>query len=465
MRPHLGYFDVIYHKPIYDDFSKQYYSERAPIDPVNINAHFTNKLEPVQYKSALAITGFIRGTSKEYSEVGLSSTSISSFIFLPPAYLKCYIPNPAYNLYNIRRRRDNSRCTRTRNFRYSFFPHCINSWKHISSVIKTTTTLNIFKKRYMTFFEVSCNPIYHHFGDTVNPLCSCDNNDIESTEHYLCSCDNNDIESTEHYLCSCDNNDIESTEHYLCSCDNNDIESTEHYLCSCDNNDIESTEHYLCSCDNNDIESTEHYLCSCDNNDIESTEHYLCSCDNNDIESTEHYLCSCDNNDIESTEHYRCSCDTNDIESTEHYLCSCDNNDIESTEHYLCSCDNNDIESTEHYLCSCDNNDIDSTEHYLCSCDNNDIESTEHYLCSCDNNDIESTEHYLCSCDNNDIESTEHYLLHFTTYLNIRHVLFESLVTLINSQYICDLLLSGNPNFDSQTNKIIIEGNSGRNLD
>ena len=69
----------------------------------------------------------------------------------------------------------------------------------------------------------------------------------------------------------------------------------------------------------------------------------------------------------------------------------------------------------------------------------------------------------LCSCDNNDIESTEYYLLHCSTYLNIRHVLFErlrqiiSLVTLIISKYTCDLLLYGNPNYDSQTNKIIIE--------
>ena len=75
LRPHLDYCDVIYHKPIYDDFSKEYYSERAPTDPMKINAQFTNELEPVQYNSALAITGCVRGTSKEklYIELGLSS--------------------------------------------------------------------------------------------------------------------------------------------------------------------------------------------------------------------------------------------------------------------------------------------------------------------------------------------------------------------------------------------------------
>ena len=83
------------------------------------------------------------------------------------------------------------------NVRYSLFPDCSNSWNHISSFIKTSSTLNIFKKRYMTFFEMSCHPTYlihhskgvkhlirlrvglshlrahkyyHNFRDTVNPL-------------------------------------------------------------------------------------------------------------------------------------------------------------------------------------------------------------------------------------------------------------------------------------------------------
>ena len=48
LRPNLDYCDVIYHKPSYDDFSKEYYSEIAPTDPMKINAQFTNKLEYVQ---------------------------------------------------------------------------------------------------------------------------------------------------------------------------------------------------------------------------------------------------------------------------------------------------------------------------------------------------------------------------------------------------------------------------------
>ena len=57
IRPHLDYADVIYHQPH--------------------NESFTNKIESVQYNAALAITGAIKGTSRErlYQELGLESIS------------------------------------------------------------------------------------------------------------------------------------------------------------------------------------------------------------------------------------------------------------------------------------------------------------------------------------------------------------------------------------------------------
>ena len=55
VRPHLDYGDVIYDQP-------------------NIS-RLSDKIESVQYNAALAITGAIRGTSKEklYQELGLES--------------------------------------------------------------------------------------------------------------------------------------------------------------------------------------------------------------------------------------------------------------------------------------------------------------------------------------------------------------------------------------------------------
>ena len=55
VRPHLDYGDVIYDQPN--------------------NSRLSDKIETVQYNAALAITGAIRGTSKEklYQELGLES--------------------------------------------------------------------------------------------------------------------------------------------------------------------------------------------------------------------------------------------------------------------------------------------------------------------------------------------------------------------------------------------------------
>ena len=53
LRPHLDYCDVIYDKPR--------------------NEKFIDTLESIQYNATLAITGAIKGTSKEklYNEIGL----------------------------------------------------------------------------------------------------------------------------------------------------------------------------------------------------------------------------------------------------------------------------------------------------------------------------------------------------------------------------------------------------------
>ena len=57
IRPHLDYCDVIYDQPH--------------------NASFSRKIESVQYNAALAITGTIKGTSRErlYEELGFENLS------------------------------------------------------------------------------------------------------------------------------------------------------------------------------------------------------------------------------------------------------------------------------------------------------------------------------------------------------------------------------------------------------
>ena len=85
IRPHLDYGDIIYDRPNIDTF--------------------VSKLESVQYNACLAITGAIRGTSKEriYDELGLEHLSKRRWYHRlchfwniakgkAPAYLKQYLP-------------------------------------------------------------------------------------------------------------------------------------------------------------------------------------------------------------------------------------------------------------------------------------------------------------------------------------------------------------------------------------
>ena len=120
IRPNLNYWDVIYHKPSYDDFYCACYSESAKTDPVNTNAQFNNKIEAVQYNAALAITGCVLGTSrgKLYSELDLTSLydrrrfhklSLYYKILnnLTPEYLRILIPDSIRKSYAMRNDRGN----------------------------------------------------------------------------------------------------------------------------------------------------------------------------------------------------------------------------------------------------------------------------------------------------------------------------------------------------------------------
>ena len=77
IRPHLDYGDVIYDQPS--------------------NNVFSNKIETIQYNCALAITGAIKGTSREklYQELGLDYLSqrcgSGGFLILIDLYQGCFV--------------------------------------------------------------------------------------------------------------------------------------------------------------------------------------------------------------------------------------------------------------------------------------------------------------------------------------------------------------------------------------
>ena len=129
LRPHLEYSDTAYDK--------------------KNNETFINKIEKAQYDAALAITGTIRGTSREKlcAELGLESLKfrrwfrkLTCFYKIQstglPKYLLQLIPTNNHS-YILRKPLiiPHYYC-RTDTFKNSFFPNVINKWNKLDEKIK-----------------------------------------------------------------------------------------------------------------------------------------------------------------------------------------------------------------------------------------------------------------------------------------------------------------------------------------
>ena len=192
LRPLIDYGDIIYDQPQ--------------------NESFCEKLESVQYKAALAITGAIQSTSRDkiYQELGLESLKARrwykslSFILKimkeeAPNYLINFVPKCETNT----RTRNNGIPTfncQTNCFKYSFFPFTLNDWFNLYLNIRNSESISIFKNKLFSFIHPVQTNIYnildpkglsfltclrlglshlnehrfrHNFQDCLNPLCSC----------------------------------------------------------------------------------------------------------------------------------------------------------------------------------------------------------------------------------------------------------------------------------------------------
>ena len=184
-------------------------------------------MESIQYNAALAITGAIRGSSREklYQEQGLESLQqrrwyrkLCYFFKLikskSPKYLFNNIPTvrSIYRTRNI----DNIPQFNVRHtfFRNSYFPSIVTEWNNLDKSIRNSESFSIFKKNILQFIRPSPNSIFnchnpkglklltrlrlslshlrdnkfkHSFQDSLNPICSC-GTDVETTTHYLLHC-------------------------------------------------------------------------------------------------------------------------------------------------------------------------------------------------------------------------------------------------------------------------------------
>ena len=210
VRPNLDYGDVIYDQPS--------------------NQTFSDKIESVQYNAALAITGAIRGTSRDklYKELGFESLKdrrwmrrlcyfYKIFNYKSPCYLFNYLPplsiSPRYpNIFN-------SFHCRTVAFQDSFFPSSVNNWNQLDTETRNCKSYPIFRNKLLKIVRPLENKIFnifdplgtkllsrlrpgfshlrehkfrHNFSDTINPMCSCTLHP-ETTTHFLLHCQNYSI--------------------------------------------------------------------------------------------------------------------------------------------------------------------------------------------------------------------------------------------------------------------------------
>ena len=136
---------------------------------------FCDKIESVQYKAALAITGAIQGTSRDKlnQELGLESLKSRRWYKRLCCMYKIMTEKAPNYLINLIpkcdptiRTRNNSIPTfhcRTDCFKYSFFPSTLNDWFSLDINIRNSESISLFKSRLLSFIRPVQNNIYNIF--------------------------------------------------------------------------------------------------------------------------------------------------------------------------------------------------------------------------------------------------------------------------------------------------------------
>ena len=139
IRPYLDYGDIMYDQAY--------------------NASFHQKLELLQYNGCLAITGAIRGTSREklYEKLGLESLQLRRWFRRLSWFYKLFNSEHLHYLFKLIPSRSSSYVTRnihsipffkTRH-KNSFFPSTIIEWNKLDHNIRNSSSFNIFRKRIL----------------------------------------------------------------------------------------------------------------------------------------------------------------------------------------------------------------------------------------------------------------------------------------------------------------------------
>ena len=210
IRLHLDYGDMIYDQ--------------------TFNMSFQQKMETIQYNAALAITGAIRGSSREklYQELGLETLQQRRWYRKLCCFYKILKSQSPKYLYSIIPIHNMSYRTRQYNkipainvkhdlFKNTNFLSIITEWKKLDWKIKNSESIETFKKRILPFIRPSPNSTFnchnprevkalsqlrlglshlrehtfkHSFQDSLNLFCSCGKGEVGNSSHYLLHCSN-----------------------------------------------------------------------------------------------------------------------------------------------------------------------------------------------------------------------------------------------------------------------------------
>ena len=207
VRSHLDYGDILYDQPT--------------------NESFTRKIESVQYNAALAITGAIRGTSRDklYKELGLESLQSRRWMRRLCLFFKVLKNEQPNYLFDIIPKNESTHNTRFHHnipslrvnrdfFKNSFFPSTIGEWNGLDMAVRSSASVSAFKSSLLKVIRPLPNRLIyvnnpiglklltrlrlglshlrehkfkHNFLDSLNPLCTC-GLEAETTTHFFLRC-------------------------------------------------------------------------------------------------------------------------------------------------------------------------------------------------------------------------------------------------------------------------------------
>ena len=153
VRPHLDYGDILYDQ--------------------TFNNSFHERLESIQYNAALAITGAVRGSSREklYQELGFESLQQRRWYRKLCLFFKIIKNQSPKYLFELIPTARQAYMTRHKNsvplfnvkhdyFKNSFFPSTVIEWNKLDSNIRNSESLAIFKKRILAFIRPCANSTF-----------------------------------------------------------------------------------------------------------------------------------------------------------------------------------------------------------------------------------------------------------------------------------------------------------------